>query len=859
MPKFIYTVQYSLSNDNASTIEEELTEKEVELEVNLMRVKVGSRLSILWEDDNTFYEATVAKLHSTSSSSSETAAAAATMMKSSGNSRGSKKRSGSKCWCVYYDFGGREWIDLSEHQFQILSSDGSAAVASTDARPTDESLASAPPTPASKAGNIASSRSPSCRINTTVTVKRAPPPLPELHKRGDGKSGVAAAAADDTNHNDKKDAARPAFATTSDICVGSRVSIYWPEDRAYYQANVVRMGTNGSDASYFLEFDDGVRDWMDLSGLHCQVIASDDDEGTSDDKELEDEELHEPEPESQRQRERMEPDDKSMHVESQHQGSPSDGRDDLLLDDKASSVSLDDDEEKEGPAPEPRRERVREKSMSVESLQDAGSRGPILEGKVATTSSARQVEPVQKDDIMDIGKKEDGRVEDSTPSIAMEEDVTSSKMEVENNSGQASVGEDIIKVGAESTPEQLGDADLVEDTHDNDLASHQSSHDDNNDDDDEASYASEHDEPEPSPDTDVLIVGSRVGVWWPDDYTYYHAKVVDYRDSKRKPSWYIEYDDGESEWINFKEHSFKLLRASPAKRRVGDDQIRRQPSSNKSHRRGRHGFPVEKVDPQTGEVLETFASISVVVEGSGGSIKRKEIDRVLQVNDRSNRPELLAGYYWRLARTHDASSPRKPLQVPHSNSTVSQSPREKQIAKVVVGTRVGVWWDDDECYYNGICMRYDEHREKSWRLLYDDGEREWIDLRKHGFRILTNEGPHDGSNDRKQRAMLAHNKQRSDESSSCDEDESSTTTASTDEERSISKVVLGSRVSIWWGGDKQYFDGTIAAVDSERTRFFIEYDVSVPSSASIFDGRYIPNEFCFFYRISFIGWRRGMG
>ncbi|CAB9531459.1 TUDOR [Seminavis robusta] len=55
-------------------------------------------------------------------------------------------------------------------------------------------------------------------------------------------------------------------------------------------------------------------------------------------------------------------------------------------------------------------------------------------------------------------------------------------------------------------------------------------------------------------------VGSQVAVFWPEDDQYYAATVVEHRDSSthRKPL-YIEYDDGDAEWIDLSEHVFRPI------------------------------------------------------------------------------------------------------------------------------------------------------------------------------------------------------------------------------------------------------------------------------------------------------------
>ena len=136
-------------------------------------------------------------------------------------------------------------------------------------------------------------------------------------------------------------------------------------------------------------------------------------------------------------------------------------------------------------------------------------------------------------------------------------------------------------------------------------------------------------------------------------------------------------------------------------------------------------MPVEKVDPETGEVLGTFSSIRLAAKDVDAC--RKEMGRVL----RSNEKKKIRGYYWRfatgfspnaadvgeqltdsatLAKAADDDGDRdrdddgvgctqrqaadKTSNSAHPAKT-SKRPREKQVSKVRVGARVAVWWPDD--------------------------------------------------------------------------------------------------------------------------------------------------------------------
>ena len=65
-------------------------------------------------------------------------------------------------------------------------------------------------------------------------------------------------------------------------------------------------------------------------------------------------------------------------------------------------------------------------------------------------------------------------------------------------------------------------------------------------------------------------VGSRVAVYWPNDKQYYEATVT--RERNKKRPLYLEYDNGDSEWINLGQNVFRLLPGG-TRRRWDEDVI----------------------------------------------------------------------------------------------------------------------------------------------------------------------------------------------------------------------------------------------------------------------------------------------
>ena len=60
--------------------------------------------------------------------------------------------------------------------------------------------------------------------------------------------------------------------------------------------------------------------------------------------------------------------------------------------------------------------------------------------------------------------------------------------------------------------------------------------------------------------------------------------------------------------------------------------------------------------------------------------------------------------------------------------------------KVNVGDRVGVYWRDDELFYNAIVQKQQEKTSYFYLMYDDDGAQEWLDLSREDFKILEPHG-----------------------------------------------------------------------------------------------------------------------
>lgn len=327
---------------------------------------------------------------------------------------------------------------------------------------------------------------------------------------------------------------------------------------------------------------------------------------------------------------------------------------------------------------------------------------------------------------------------------------------------------------------------------------------------------------EASPDVSLVSVGLRVAVWWPEDQKYYNGTVTETRIGE-KP-FYLEYDDGEEEWINFLNHRFRLLR---------DDK-----------RRSKILVEVE-TEKDCSDVGATAAEarpdVSAVTVGSRvavwwptdrrhykGIVTKKRQGKApffLEYDDGEKEWINFSNHSFRLlAETKlqqaERRKKRREFMSELSNSpTAGRSKSSKNDLQVELGSRVAVFWPDDRKYYEGTVTRQ-RNKKNPFFLEYDDGEKEWIDFREHRVRLLAkipvNVEDRDFGEERP-------SKQRRTDSSGSLTPSCVLRCGTSD----TAKVEVGTRLSVWWSGDKEFFDGTVTRMrntDRSKKPFYVEYD-----------------------------------
>jgi hypothetical protein len=267
-----------------------------------------------------------------------------------------------------------------------------------------------------------------------------------------------------------------------------------------------------------------------------------------------------------------------------------------------------------------------------------------------------------------------------------------------------------------------------------------------------------------SEDLKKISIGSRVAVWWSNVRKYYEGRVT--RIQKGEKAFFLEYDDGKlSHWIDLSKHTFRLLDdLSPA----GKTEARKRKNDESSQSKERKKEKKEKSSPRKKEDVDVT-----------GTKKRKSSEV-----DRTPKPKFSA-----------------------KDSDIAQH--------ISVGTRVAVYWEGDSKYYNGVVTRERPNSKKRFYLEYDDGEAaHWIDFSNHWVEILSDQPTRKKNKtnavDRTaQKCPSGRKKHSREESSKLSE---------------LTKVSVGSRISVWWSGDECYYKGTVVSQGGKKCKFRIAYD-----------------------------------
>ena len=308
----------------------------------------------------------------------------------------------------------------------------------------------------------------------------------------------------------------------------------------------------------------------------------------------------------------------------------------------------------------------------------------------------------------------------------------------------------------------------------------------------------------------LIDVGSRISIYWEEDGEFFNATVTD-RKLRGKP-FYVEYDDGDEEWIDLRKHKFRLIPphapSESGDRFVGGKRLRRasgKEASSKSdetksgaksvqspNRSGKRPASTDQspVKPASDQILSAQTA-------SPGALAKKDRKVATESDDDDDGDDSDSGYLsFPDELDNDAAigtfSP--PARRKTSATEAEKAPANSDLSKITVGSRIAVWWDGDKKFYNGTVKRQRAHKKPFFLEYDDDGKEEWIDFAEHDFMLLPN--------------MPTERKRRGRPSNREDP----------------SRVRVGSRVSVWWASASKFYEGTVTKKRKHDHPYFIKYD-----------------------------------
>ena len=304
-------------------------------------------------------------------------------------------------------------------------------------------------------------------------------------------------------------------------------------------------------------------------------------------------------------------------------------------------------------------------------------------------------------------------------------------------------------------------------------------------------------------DEKQVTIGTRVAVYWDGEDQYFPGIVTRQRKGGRQH--FIKYDDGDDEWIDLKSVEYQVIGSADTptlrtKRQNGSSRVRKRKPlnneqdevSNKRLKTADNEPPVKKRGPGRPRKHPIKES-----NDTKGSKSQKNITSAKKI------PKSVTARVPQSAPASPCGSNVKATSATNSTSLEGM----KQISDhsvVKVGTRLDVYWPLDKAFYSATVTRTRD-TEKSHFLEYDDGEREWINLRKHEYRIIESSQDSESDSDGEEAEFV-------------DDDDGQF-------ESIFDKIKVGSNVEIWWPGDKAYYAANVRKVNfGKKKPFWIVYE-----------------------------------
>ncbi|KAF8405771.1 hypothetical protein HHK36_007849 [Tetracentron sinense] len=200
------------------------------------------------------------------------------------------------------------------------------------------------------------------------------------------------------------------------------------------------------------------------------------------------------------------------------------------------------------------------------------------------------------------------------------------------------------------------------------------------------------------------LVGSKIKVWWPNDQMFYEGVIVSFD--------LVLYMDGEEEVLTLRKEQWEF---------VGDDTLldgaSKMPHSGKELCENLVGSKIKVWWPKDQMFYE-----GVIV--SFDPVKKKH--KVLYIDSEED-VMTLRKERWEFVG--DDTLPDGASKMPHSG---------KELAEILVGSKIKVWWPNDQMFYEGVIVPFD-------LVLYMDSEEEVLTHRKEQWEVVGDDTLLDGA------------------------------------------------------------------------------------------------------------------
>mmetsp|Transcript_35474 Transcript_35474/g.50291 ORF Transcript_35474/g.50291 Transcript_35474/m.50291 type:complete len:424 (+) Transcript_35474:1404-2675(+) len=286
-------------------------------------------------------------------------------------------------------------------------------------------------------------------------------------------------------------------------------------------------------------------------------------------------------------------------------------------------------------------------------------------------------------------------------------------------------------------------------------------------------------------DTHVVGVGTRISVYWEDDEAYYAGVIAEERMDKKK-NYLVKYDDGEEEWVNLSKEQYtvlfedtkvadaavdtvSLMGALPPNEPQQDsetesivkkddaanpqDDCVEWPISKDSYPVVKHVMIFQTSDDGEGPlirglpnsvIMDDKQTNTISLDGSTSSatpttimndfMRKGTNTATICGNDGSS-----SGSVGEVSRGNSLEHPSQPKRGQDTQDLENeQIQHQEKHCQVCVGSRVSIYWAEDDEYYDGFVTRVRGTNEKTHFVKYDDGDEEWVDLSTERIKIWYN-------------------------------------------------------------------------------------------------------------------------